>query len=67
MNMAASGYLVAEAMLEDQITDIWPAYPCLYNVRGPEKIESYFTNLSKKWRKNLEKQVGSTEDKNFNH
>ena len=28
--------LVADAILEDQIVDIWPDYPCLYDVRSPE-------------------------------
>ena len=23
-------------MLEDQIADIWPDYPCLYDVRSPD-------------------------------
>ena len=36
-NMAAHSQLVADhdAMLEDQIEDIWPGYPCLYDVRSP--------------------------------
>ena len=32
--MAAHCELVADAMLEDQIADIWPDYPCLYDVRS---------------------------------
>ena len=37
--MATSSAVVAEAveaMLEDQIADIWPDYACLYDVRSPE-------------------------------
>ena len=34
--MAASSAVVAEAMLEGQIADIWPDYACLYDVRSPE-------------------------------
>ena len=28
--------MVAEAILEDKLADIWPDYPCLYDVRCPE-------------------------------
>ena len=36
INMVTSSAVVAEAMLEDQIADIWPDYVCLYDVRSPE-------------------------------
>ena len=28
--------LVSEVILEDQLVDIWPQYPCLYDVRSLE-------------------------------
>ena len=28
--------LVSEVILEDQLVDIWPQYPCLYDVRSSE-------------------------------
>ena len=28
--------LVAEAILEDKLVDIWPKFPCIYNVRSPD-------------------------------
>lgn len=31
-----SSVLVAEAMLEDQIADVWQEHPCLYDVRSPD-------------------------------
>ena len=34
--MAACSAVIAEAMLEDQLADIWPDYVCLYDVRSPE-------------------------------
>ena len=34
--MALSNVIVAEAMLEDKLADIWPDYSCLYDVRCPE-------------------------------
>ena len=33
--MAAQN-VVADIMLEDQIADMWPDYPCLYDVRSPD-------------------------------
>ena len=32
--MAASSVVVSESLLEDKIADIWPDYPCLYDVRS---------------------------------
>ena len=34
--MATNNSIVAEAILEDKLADIWPDYPCLYDVRSPE-------------------------------
>ncbi len=28
--------MISEMILEDEIADIWPEYPCLYDVRIPE-------------------------------
>ena len=28
--------LVADAILENQIVDVWPDYPCLYDARSTE-------------------------------
>ena len=28
--------LVTEAVLEDKLVDIWPEYPCLYDVRSSD-------------------------------
>ena len=37
LNLAASSsVLVAEAILEDKLADIWPDYPCLYDVRSAD-------------------------------
>lgn len=33
--MAAQN-VVADILLEDQIADLWPDYPCLYDVRSPD-------------------------------
>lgn len=33
---SSTSAVVAEAILEDQIADLWPEYPCLYDVRSPE-------------------------------
>ena len=33
-NMADHSELVAEAMSEDQLVDMWSDYPCLYDVRS---------------------------------
>ena len=38
-NMADSEHtseLVTEAILEDKLVDIWPEYPCLYDVRSSD-------------------------------
>ena len=32
--MATSSVVVSEALLEDKLADIWPDYPCLYDVRS---------------------------------
>ena len=34
--MAANNSIVADAVLEDKLADLWPDYPCLYDVRCPE-------------------------------
>ena len=34
--MAANNSIVADAVLEDKLADLWPDYPCLYDVRYPE-------------------------------
>ena len=34
--MAPSNAIVAKAMLENKLADIWPAYSCLCDVRCPE-------------------------------
>ena len=37
INMSAhSELVVADAILENQIVDVWPDYPCLYDVRSTE-------------------------------
>ena len=28
--------VVADIMLEDKIADLWPDYPCLYDVKSPD-------------------------------
>ena len=33
---ANSSVLVAEAILEDKLADIWPDYPCLYDVHSAD-------------------------------
>ena len=35
-NMDSGSVVVAEALLEDHLADIWPDFPCLYDVRCPE-------------------------------
>jgi hypothetical protein len=32
----ATSSVVADAMCEDKIADLWPEYPCLYDVRSPD-------------------------------
>ena len=34
--MAAQNELLAEAILEDKLVDIWPEYRCLYDVRSAD-------------------------------
>ena len=34
--MEGQSQLLADVLLEDKITEIWPEYPCLYNVRSPD-------------------------------
>ena len=34
-NTADDCELVAEDIFNDQFVDMWPEYPCLYNVRSP--------------------------------
>ena len=34
--MAANNSIVADAVLEDKLADLWPDYPCLYDVQCPE-------------------------------
>ena len=34
--MVTNNSIVAEAILEDKLADIWPDYPCLYDMRCPE-------------------------------
>ena len=36
VKMAANNLIVADAVLEDKLADLWPDYPCLYDVRCPE-------------------------------
>ena len=36
VKMAANNSIVADAVLEDKLADLWPDYPCLYDVRCPE-------------------------------
>ena len=36
VKMAANNSIVADAVLEDELADLWPDYPCLYNVPRPE-------------------------------
>ena len=38
MEARTSSAVIAEAVLEDKIADIWPEshYPCLYDVRSPD-------------------------------
>ena len=38
--------IVAEAVLEDKLADVWPDYPCLYNVRCPDLKNRQFCNKS---------------------
>ena len=51
--MADHSELVAEAILEDQLVDIWSDYPCLYDVRSPgfknrESREKAFKEIADK-------------------
>jgi hypothetical protein len=41
MAASTSNAVIAEAVSEDEIADICPDYPCLYDVRSPDssKIE----------------------------
>lgn len=34
--MTAPSEHVIEVLLEDSLVEIWPDYPCLYDVRSPE-------------------------------
>ena len=34
--MAEQSALVTDVILEDKIADIWPDYPCLYDVASPD-------------------------------
>ena len=34
--MAGQSELVADAILDNKIADLWPNYPCLYDVRSPD-------------------------------
>ena len=34
--MEDQSQLLANVLLEDKIADIWPEYPCLYDVRSPD-------------------------------
>lgn len=36
LKMAANNSTVAEAVLKDKLTNFWPDYPCLYDVRCPD-------------------------------
>ncbi|XP_046863243.1 uncharacterized protein LOC124456987 [Xenia sp. Carnegie-2017] len=36
LNLASGSVVEAEALLEDHLADIWPDFPCLYDVRCPE-------------------------------
>lgn len=51
--MAAQSELVAEAILEDKLVDLWQEYPCLYDVRSVEfknrdKRECAFSEIAEK-------------------
>ena len=41
--MAASSEVVSEYILEDKIIDMWPNYPCIFDVRSP-----HFKNREKR-------------------
>ena len=34
--MAEQSQFLIDVLLEDKIADIWPEYPCLYDVRSPD-------------------------------
>ena len=34
--MAANTEVMNEYILEDKLVDLWPNYPCLFDVRSPE-------------------------------
>ena len=34
--MEDQSQLLADVLLENKIADIWPEYPCLYDVRSPD-------------------------------
>ena len=34
--MEDQSQLLADVLLEDKISDLWPEYPCLYDVRSPD-------------------------------
>jgi hypothetical protein len=36
MAASTSSAVIAEAIVEDEIADIWPDYPCLYDVWSPD-------------------------------
>ena len=36
VKMAANNSIVADAVLEDKLADLWPDYPCHHDVRCPE-------------------------------
>jgi hypothetical protein len=36
MAASTSSVVIAEAVVEDEIADIWPDYPCLYDVWSPD-------------------------------
>ena len=38
--------VVADIMLEDKIADLWPDYPCLYDVKSPDFKNIEFNNGS---------------------
>ncbi len=51
--MAAQNELLAEAILEDKLVDIWPEYRCLYDVssadfRNRDKRERAVTEIASK-------------------
>ena len=54
--MPGQSELVVDAILDDKIADLWPDYPCLYNVRSPdfknrEIREKAFEDIAEKLQK----------------